>query len=1440
MPDEFEQAYKRVHAPATPTPEPDDEFKQAYDRVVGPAAGKGPMAEKFYQGAKKLIKQPDRIGGGAAKGFMFTAEAVLRLPALVTSQAKLASSYVQAEQIHATKDPTEQKLLRQGMKRSEKAYDLLIKDLSETANWHHELQKGIIKNHPEWESEPPTGTLDLIMSPDKLAVALAEAVPLLVTAGFLTAGGQPHAAATLMFAAESNQAYHEAKQDGQSDDTAYDAATVYGLVAAGLEYMQLKGIMKIGKGAYNTILNRTVQKVAKNGTKNITKVIIIQAAKEASEEASQGQWGEITAKLIYGKKQEGGTLAWIDRRAQEAYVGFMMGVIPGVGGVAGGKAVSKFDGMQQPGKDFSVKDRPTPEELPSGVLKQRADVLKGAYYKGFDSSISIVDNVLATANERGGGLTAEETGIIDIESRRMVDFLRQNGELTRNNPELLAEVGEIVQLIPEYTRAVAAFEKNPSTRNRVKAKKISQQIGKLGKGYEQHLIDTLAALRRNPEYVNEPGITVTLPDGSQRQRYEPTSTVPAETMADLNKRGDEKAFEEAQSTDDVPKPLQQTEEGTTPSKSPYTLVETQSGMEIHDKQTGRIIEHFDNFDKNSDRKAVKRFKEMNSNPEKAAKYDKSTNGQKAQITILGKRLGLIDEKGKVKSAFRRFIKSTTGKTSRRALTYGEAEKMITAMEKHQPTFREGDKVTPSGFDTVGEVIHVNPKRGLATVQFKNRITGDTSSRIFNMRELAFIGEVQVATEELIETIRQSQKIQTPKDEVFGQKENRLLKKHWQKIKRYATGWHHSLIRVNRMTEWLDGHEKGANWHHIFLPTYQASLEADDAINQRSGDLQEFMLEKFGPKGVEQMMTGKRTPVSDPMFKDKISLSPSERIGYYVLSKNKDGLRRLKQGNLGSFGNKEAALKAILDSVTEQERQLGDWALEQLQAQTPRANQAAIMALGRELTPADNYFPLYAPAETRSMEQQVDFLTELEQKASAPGVSMEIAETKERVPTATGPVETNFFRSYLHNMARVEQFIHMAPAVNEVQNLLNNKEYRHVINKATNGYGVKIIQDWVRDTTRGKSTEINNWMGKTLIGLRTNGMLYAIGYNIPSVMRQPLSFGNAIAIDPLMMKYVPANWMKNGEDWGNYRIMDNEVMGKSIMMRNRNFDRVQSSLNSLPAMEKRIMGKKTYSQKAIGWIRWMDRHTAVLVWKSLYDCAIERNMSEEQAIAFADDGTAKTQPMGHARDLPAFFRGGPLEKLFSTFQNQVNNNYNFWTHDIVGELKAGKISKKTAAYRVMFSYVIPALLFGMIGRGGPPDEWKDIATDLALYPLGSLFLVGRMIYNATQGFAGGGTSVAEIGINELEKTIAAGFRGDIGKVAKHGIKATGALTGRIPAQAIRTVEGAYDLSQNETDDWRRLIYSEWSLSRGDSGSALIGQRGGRKRTTVTRKLRRRSQ
>ena len=278
-----------------------------------------------------------RVGGAFVKGTMrHIGEAIVDLPKHIVNQVKLIPMATLADEVLAARDPTERAAKLKDMAGVENFFNRVTKQLGKPAEIHRIGQQAILRNHPEWESEPPKNFVDLLTSPDKLIVSLAESTPLLLAAGILTAAGQPNIAAMMMYAAEGQEAYDRAKADNQSDEDAEMAFAVYAPIAAALETMQLQGIMKIGKGMFNRVLNRTAQKVGRQGVKSLTMDVIKIAAKEALEEVAQGEWGDITAKIVYDEPF-GNIGAHIDRRAQEAYVGFMMGIVPGAGGAAAGK-----------------------------------------------------------------------------------------------------------------------------------------------------------------------------------------------------------------------------------------------------------------------------------------------------------------------------------------------------------------------------------------------------------------------------------------------------------------------------------------------------------------------------------------------------------------------------------------------------------------------------------------------------------------------------------------------------------------------------------------------------------------------------------------------------------------------------------------------------------------------------------------------------------------------------------------------------------------------------------------------------------------------------------------------------------------------------------------------------------------------------------------------
>jgi hypothetical protein len=256
------------------------------------------------------------------------------------------------------------------MKASQEAFNATAKALEEAQDWHQQGVETILKNHPEWESEPPESFVNLVKRPDKAAVALAEALPLLASAGILTVAGQPNVAAGLMYVSEGQEAADQAIADGASEEDAAIAYAVYGTVAAALEKMQLESILKVAKGSYNALLNRTAQKVAKGGLRTAAWGTIKVAAQEALEEMAQGQWQEITAKMVYDKDIPGGLVGTIDRRAQEAYLGFLMGLIPGVAGGVAGRA-------QTPGAEAAPGEavvEPVAEPVMEPVMEPVAEV----------------------------------------------------------------------------------------------------------------------------------------------------------------------------------------------------------------------------------------------------------------------------------------------------------------------------------------------------------------------------------------------------------------------------------------------------------------------------------------------------------------------------------------------------------------------------------------------------------------------------------------------------------------------------------------------------------------------------------------------------------------------------------------------------------------------------------------------------------------------------------------------------------------------------------------------------------------------------------------------------------------------------------------------------------------------------------------------------------
>jgi hypothetical protein len=297
-----------------------------------------------------------------------------------------------------------------------------------------------------------------------------------------------------------------------------------------------------------------------------------------------------------------------------------------------------------------------------------------------------------------------------------------------------------------------------------------------------------------------------------------------------------------------------------------------------------------------------------------------------------------------------------------------------------------------------------------------------------------------------------------------------------------------------------------------------------------------------------------------------------------------------------------------------------------------------------------------------------------------------------------------------------------------------------------------------------------------------------------------------------------------------------VNSKSDLVKSRSMDR--DLRNMARGKDARaVWGKNQLrlAERSMAGIQWMDRQTVAVVWKTAYDLAMSEGKGEQAAVEYADGLVEKTQPMADIMDLPAFFRGSTFEKMFSVFQNQINQNVNYWYGDMYLARKEGDIKNIDVGYRVLMSYMVPAMIMGLIARGRPQEEPEEVVKDAASYAVAPVFVVGGMASGLIQGY---GTRMP-VGLGVFEEMGRAYQADSPAGAARAAGNATAQVLGLPWSQPKRTLQGIIALGDGETSDARRLVWSEMALQseddtvRGPSSVPTRSRRSGRR----TRRARR---
>jgi len=623
---------------------------------------------------------------------------------------------------------------------------------------------------------------------------------------------------------------------------------------------------------------------------------------------------------------------------------------------------------------------------------------------------------------------------------------------------------------------------------------------------------------------------------------------------------------------------------------------------------------------------------------------------------------------------------------------------------------------------------------------------------------------------------------------------------WHSIKSGLTSYVMGMSRIKRICRALDNYEDSGPFStYIYERVKRADTEAAVGLTA----VLESSRNTFAKYGIDvhTMMT----EVKDIGIKDK--LTTSQRIGIWALAQNKNTYRHLRS----EFTEEE--IEKIVNSVEMDEKEVfaGNEVKAYFEIEWPVFKAIAESVGIKGLIKEQNYITALVVADKDELEE-VAFVNELtakfEGKARVPGEERAI----KRRPGASKNLELDIFNIYARGVQSVERFKHMAPIADEVGRTLNNRLFKAALNNATYGHGAKLFNTWMKDAVKGRTYAATDSISKALRWLRYSSIHFVLGFKILTAAKQGISLLPAMSKDSRMVPAVMYNLMNNS--YGkNYKNIEKEVQKKSILVRTRDWNRDLRQIWNNKTIRK-FFANKQLSPLSMRMAQSIDRHTVTLVWWSAYQVAQDKGKNEQDSIKYADGIVEDTQPMGKSVDLPHFFRGGELAKNLTAFQNQVNQNGNIFWYDILGEYKARKINNTELAYRLLMSQVLPALLLGMVSRGRPPDDPIEITKDLAFYLMSPYMFIGRLTYNLITGDWGPEQGfLFETPAREAGYAASALRRGDIKNATKYGARTVGALTkGLIPLQAIQVTEGLIDLASGETDDVRRLLWSERALEK----------------------------
>lgn len=400
--------------------------------------------------------------------------------------------------------------------------------------------------------------------------------------------------------------------------------------------------------------------------------------------------------------------------------------------------------------------------------------------------------------------------------------------------------------------------------------------------------------------------------------------------------------------------------------------------------------------------------------------------------------------------------------------------------------------------------------------------------------------------------------------------------------------------------------------------------------------------------------------------------------------------------------------------------------------------------GKTVVMRGGYFPLMRDGDTGSKHagQEVISDTDPRQGRNIRTMSTRRGHLKERVKAkypvnlkrgaefnvAMDAIHDLCFREVMGDFRKIMNDQEMYTLIKEKLGLADFSAFKEYLERAANPQG----------TNSGSVGE--SWMGSVANWLRARTVNAAIMLNLKTAVQNlgnPLLYGNAV--DGFGYSDVVAavsNYSMNMQLAEGYKSAKEFVYSKSPWMKERSVLpdislRDMKEMESLNPIEKKAVEFGTRLLVAT------DNLSAIPVWMQAYGKKIRAGAGEAEAVDFANTVIRRTLGSSRVTEVSPLLRGGPMLKLFTTFQGFFNTQYNQWAREYNIFLKEKDIMRLTSFVGAKF--VMFAFINLMLSAEDPfeedKDEYQKISKELLTYPMslaGPVGQVGNAIWSRALG------------------------------------------------------------------------------------------------------------